>query len=279
MRSQRRSSLRWHNCATLIGCKLGCRRPLTTHRSGGGSSKGFRSTCDRRTAEIRAVWRSARQAVLIIDAGSGLRELGADLNRRWNTDPGTAPRRAHLLITHAHLDHTVATPFNEAFYDPRNHFSIWAPQPVLDSLTALLGSNSRLRSVYSPLHFDLLRGIRELRPIQVGEEFEIEGTRISTHELNHPSGCVAYRFERGGCRLVFASDHEHLEVPDRGLAEFARCRSAVSGCPIPAGGVRRSAGTPGRASTCAARLGTQHCGGSHRDGFGRRRPPVALGTS
>lgn len=176
------------------------------------STYGGNTSC----VEIRT-----RQALLIVDAGSGLRELGVDLNRRWNTAAETAPRRAHILITHAHLDHTVATPFNDAFYDPRNHFSIWAPQPVLDSLTALLGPNSRLRSVYFPLHFDLLRGIRELRPIQVGDEFEIEGTCISTHELNHPSGCVAYRFEQGGRRIVFASDHEHLEAPDRGLAEFS----------------------------------------------------------
>jgi phosphoribosyl 1,2-cyclic phosphodiesterase len=162
------------------------------------------------------------ESMFIVDAGSGLRELGSSLNHRWNLPDYTGHRQGHVLITHAHLDHTTATPFNDAFYNSRNDFRIWAPQAVLDSLTALLGPKSRLRSVYFPIHFDLMRGIKEFRSIEVGSEFEIEGTRISTYALNHPGGCVAYRFERGGRRIVFASDHEHDEVPDRGLAEFCR---------------------------------------------------------
>ena len=188
-------------------------------RSPDMSRQHVRSTYGGNTScvEIRT-----EQSLFIVDAGSGLRELGSDLNRRWSDPDYRGPRRAHVLITHAHLDHTAATPFNEAFYVAQNDFTIWATQPVLDSLTALLGPNSRLRSVYFPIHFNLMRGIKEFRPIQLGDEIELEGTRISTYELNHPGGCIAYRFERGGHRIVFASDHEHLEVPDRGLARFAR---------------------------------------------------------
>ncbi len=161
-------------------------------------------------------------SLFVVDAGSGLRELGSTLNRRWNAADYTGPRQGHVLITHAHLDHTTATPFNDAFYNPRNDFRIWAPQPVLDSLTALLGPKSRLRSVYFPIHFDLMRGIKEFHTVDADSTIEIEGTRIRTYPLNHPGGCVAYRFERGGRRIVFASDHEHQEAPDLGLAEFCR---------------------------------------------------------
>ncbi len=177
------------------------------------STYGGNTSC----VEIRTA-----ESLFIVDAGSGLRELGSALNRQWNAPDYVGPRRGHVLITHAHLDHTVATPFNDAFYEPANDFRIWAPQSVLDSLTALLGPKSRMRSVYFPIHFDLMRGIKEMRAIEAGKEIEIEGTRIHTYELNHPGGCVAYRFERSGRRIVFASDHEHTEIPDRGLAEFAR---------------------------------------------------------
>ena len=40
--------------------------------------------------------------------------------------------------------------------------------------------------------------------------------------MNHPGGCVAYRLERGDRHVVVATDHEHREIPDRSLADFAR---------------------------------------------------------
>ena len=125
-------------------------------------------------------------------------------------------------MTHAHLDHTFATAFTEPYYDARNEITLWAPQSVLDSLKNLLGPNSSLREVYFPTNFDQMKGIKRFVPIELGTPIEIDGTRIDTYPLNHPGGCVAFRFDRGPRRLVFASDHEHHAIPDLQLANFAR---------------------------------------------------------
>lgn len=161
-------------------------------------------------------------ALIIIDAGSGLRQLGMDLTRRWNAPDYRGDREAHVLLTHAHMDHTYATPFFDPYYDDRNHFEFWAPQLVLDSLNAVLSPESALRSIYFPPTFEQMAGLREFHAVEAGETFQIRGTRVSTHALDHPGGCVAYRLERDRKRIVFASDHEHRSAPDRGLAEFAR---------------------------------------------------------
>src|SRR5262245_31363116 len=49
-------------------------------------------------------------ALLILDAGSGFRELGLELTRRWNAPDYRGERKAHVLFTHSHMDHTYGTP-------------------------------------------------------------------------------------------------------------------------------------------------------------------------
>ena len=161
------------------------------------------------------------ESFFILDMGSGARELGRDLARRWNAADYRGNRTAHVLITHPHLDHTFATPFLDPLYDERNRFHIRAPASVLDSLEAILGDDAPMRQVYFPTTYKMMRGIASLLPVAPGDSWELEGTRISTLPLNHPGGCLGYKLERGGRCIVFASDHEHRGSPDPSLCEFA----------------------------------------------------------
>ncbi|MCI0461212.1 MAG: MBL fold metallo-hydrolase [Gemmataceae bacterium] len=161
-------------------------------------------------------------ALLILDCGTGFRELGIALNRRWNAPGYRGPRQAHVLLTHPHMDHTFATAFFDPYFDPRNHFTMHASGPVLRSLEAVLSPESSLSHLYFPPTFDLLKALRDWRTVTPGEGFSIGSTRVSTFELTHPGGCLGYRLENASRVFVFATDHEHPEVPDRALAEFAR---------------------------------------------------------
>jgi phosphoribosyl 1,2-cyclic phosphodiesterase len=161
--------------------------------------------------------------LIILDSGSGFRELGIELNRRWNAPGYDGPRDAHVLFTHAHMDHTYATPFVDPYYDPRNRFRLYGPKAAVDSLNNVLSPSSSLKGVYFPPTFDIMAGIdRDCRTIEPGESFTIGETRVATIPLNHPGGCIGYRFEHGGRSVVFASDHEQATLTDRALAEFAR---------------------------------------------------------
>jgi phosphoribosyl 1,2-cyclic phosphodiesterase len=160
--------------------------------------------------------------LIVVDCGTGFRDLGYDLERRWSAPGYAGNRQADILITHPHIDHILAIPFVGSFYDPRNHFTIWAPQSVLDSLDAIFRDRSPLAKVYVPTGYSEMSGIKQLRAIRPGDDFSIGQTRVSAYALNHPGGCVAYRLDRNGRRVVVATDHEHEEIPDRGLAAFAR---------------------------------------------------------
>lgn len=175
------------------------------------STYGGNTTC----AEVQT-----DDALIILDAGSGLRELGIELKRRWANAP-KAERCAHVLLTHAHMDHTCATPVTDPYYDPRNDFTLWGPQPVLDSLDAVLSPTAKLKSVYFPPSYELMAGLKHFETVHPPSQFDIGQTHVSTHELRHPGGCIAYRLDRGGHSLVFATDHEH-DTADSMLAEFSR---------------------------------------------------------
>jgi phosphoribosyl 1,2-cyclic phosphodiesterase len=160
-------------------------------------------------------------ALFILDCGSGFRQLGMALERRWNAPNYDGPREAHILISHPHFDHTHATPFTDACFDPRNRFTLWAPRIVLESIRAVLDPASPLSKIYFPPTIGLMKAMRDLCEIQPGASFQIASTEIHTQPLRHPGGCLGYRLENAGRAYVFATDHEQIEAPDRELAAFA----------------------------------------------------------
>jgi phosphoribosyl 1,2-cyclic phosphodiesterase len=148
--------------------------------------------------------------------------LGIALEARWRNVPRGARRTAHVLVTHPHIDHIYATPYFAPYYDRDNSFTIWGSQGVLNSLGVLFNPKSELSNLYFPPTYDQMKALEDFRPIQAGADFRIGSTRITTYALHHPGGCLAFRLENAGRSFVFATDHEHRETPDRGLANFAR---------------------------------------------------------
>ncbi len=161
------------------------------------------------------------KALFVLDAGSGFRRLGEDLARRWNAPDYRGDRTGHVLLSHAHMDHTFAIPFVEPFYDRRNSFTLWAPRRVLESLDAVLSPTSALRHVYFPPTYEAMEGIKSFRELQEDADFEIGDIRIRTLGLSHPGSSLAFRLDGRSSSIVFASDHEQSETPDWRLAQFA----------------------------------------------------------
>ena len=160
-------------------------------------------------------------SLIILDAGSGFRELGIDLTRRWSRQDFKGQRTAHVLLTHAHMDHTFATPLFDPFFSPGNRFYVSGPEPAIESLNTVLGPDSPLRAVYVPVTLDEMKSVKDFHVVEADQTFQIGDTEVSTLALNHPGGCLAYRLRRGQHSVVFATDHEHTEVPERSLVDFA----------------------------------------------------------
>ncbi len=164
---------------------------------------------------------TAPDLCFLIDAGSGLEARNrASLEAPTSADSPAVPQ-GNIFLTHAHLDHLCGIPFAEPLFDPQNEFTIWGTRDVLDQIQGLFGAGAGPNCELFPVSLSELRGIKSFRQVKPGIEFELLGTRINTHLLNHPGGCVAYRFDRAGRRIVIATDHEHAAGADRALAQFA----------------------------------------------------------
>jgi len=153
--------------------------------------------------------------LIIVDAGTGIINLGRKLNR----EPGPKRRHIHLLLTHFHLDHIMGLPFFDPLFDKHTTVTFYSAAEA-DKTEALLAGIMAGR--YFPLDFQDLAATKHFKKIP-GGKFEVGGLVVSHLPLNHPQGCVAYKFEEAGRSIVFATDTEHpLKGLDASLADFAR---------------------------------------------------------
>jgi phosphoribosyl 1,2-cyclic phosphodiesterase len=136
--------------------------------------------------------------VLIFDAGTGIRGLGAELMER-------GARQIHLLLTHLHLDHLEGLRFFAPLWDEGVNVDVWGPPSTVLSLEA------RIARSFSPPLFPIdLRNV----PAEVGfhdvprQPWVIGGATLTAHLVVHPGPTVGYRIDAAEATLAYLPDHE-----------------------------------------------------------------------
>ncbi|MEW6218426.1 MAG: MBL fold metallo-hydrolase [Thermodesulfobacteriota bacterium] len=145
-----------------------------------------------------------RDRLVIIDAGSGLRELG---NALLGRDLARGPLVTQLFLTHTHWDHIMGFPFFVPIYIPGTRLTVYGPATYEDeSLADIVGGQLTYR--YFPVRqTDLAANIQYVH-LREGRYDLGEGLVVSTKYLNHPVLCLGYRFEYRGLTLCTAYDTE-----------------------------------------------------------------------
>jgi len=146
--------------------------------------------------------RDSSGSLLILDAGTGLRELGAALVKN-----GTGPRpfSVDLLLSHLHWDHIQGIPFFRPAYDPKTSLRIRGPKQAR-TMRELLGLG--MDDPFFPVDLDELPAQLEVVEMDDGSDERIGKFRVRAASIFHPSPALAYRVEADGRSLVYATDTE-----------------------------------------------------------------------
>jgi phosphoribosyl 1,2-cyclic phosphodiesterase len=153
-------------------------------------------------------------SVLILDAGTGIRRLGATL--------GPEVARVDLLLTHLHMDHLQGLGFFRPLDQPGQEIHIWGPP------STTLDLHARLSRYLSPPLFPVR--LREL-PCRLTlhdvplEGFEIDGITVTADLVCHPGATVGFRLTERGRTLAYLPDHE----PALGAERFPAAPDWTSG--------------------------------------------------
>jgi phosphoribosyl 1,2-cyclic phosphodiesterase len=178
---------------------------------------------------------------LIVDAGTGIINLGYDLVRR-SKERGQ-PIRATLLLTHMHHDHTQGFPYFPPAYIGSSVLHILGPRTFEEDLDSTL-SHAVLPPSF-PVSLAEMPSLKVIRSLRETETVLLEGEQSEPHVYNiyrdvipsgpdcvrvqihksfaHPrNGVYIYRVEYRGRAVVFASDTEGYVDSDQRLVNFAR---------------------------------------------------------
>jgi phosphoribosyl 1,2-cyclic phosphodiesterase len=146
---------------------------------------------------------------LLCDLGTGVRPFGqAALEER-----GGAPASYHVLLSHLHWDHIMGFPFFAPAYVPGNRVRIYGCH---EGIEAALRRQQEQPSFPVPL--SVLKAELEFVRLEPDVATEIAGCRVTAMRQRHGGDSYAYRIERGGRALVYATDAEH-KVEDAADAE------------------------------------------------------------
>ena len=176
--------------------------------------------------------------LIIFDAGTGIRQLGQELQREF----GDRPMRMTVLVSHTHWDHIQGFPFFSPAYDPKNQVRILGFEGPRKGVEATLAI--QMESPYFPISMQEMPGNIEFEELK-SLDFNVGNVPVKAAFMNHPGVCVGYKLLTSAGTVAYFPDnelfgrlrseaaaHQRKESEDFARKQDAKLQNFISGVDV-----------------------------------------------
>ena len=145
--------------------------------------------------------RLPNRQLIILDGGTGIRELGHSLLLRKKKVS------AYIFLSHYHWDHIQGLPFFAPAYNVGNTLTILGANNPKFPLGKIF--SSQMESIHFPVKSSSLSANINFKKLSLGN-YSIAGTDVKIIRTNHPGTNFSYSFTFDDRKLVYMTDNELL---------------------------------------------------------------------
>jgi len=159
--------------------------------------------------------------MLILDAGSGLMVLDAELREKYPDYPLNLPFRPNIILSHLHLDHILGL----SGFAP-----LWTKDAGARIFTHSRSDEKTLEEqifgIYQPPYWPVhMSQMTTAECIEITGSFEVDGFTVTPFEAEHSDNTVCFYITHGNKSVVHLLDYEMPETgPPPILMEY--CKNA-----------------------------------------------------
>jgi phosphoribosyl 1,2-cyclic phosphodiesterase len=141
--------------------------------------------------------------LVILDAGTGIRALGATLVERQN---GSV--QADILLSHTHWDHIQGLPYFRPFFSPGSTVRIWGSKQGTKTLDEIL--HLQMDPAVFPIPLTAAAAELTVEEVRPGGDFTVGSFGVRTLQVRHPGTTLAYRLVpvAQGRSMAYVTDNE-----------------------------------------------------------------------
>jgi len=161
-------------------------------------------------------------SIAVIDAGTGIRELGKDLIESKHKQD-----EIFIAFTHFHWDHIQGFPFFAPAFNKKQKINIlalgWGKH-----ITCLKDIfKTQMQKQFFPIQLEKMGArfkfmlLDETKKVFKTKTKKPKPVIVKTNKHMHPGGAYGYRIELGGKALVFCTDVEHGNSIDKNVVKLA----------------------------------------------------------